>query len=57
MDVSTVKERRRRSKVLPLTIGPHGSEPKNICDVLRPGVARNLNPEFNGEKRIKCAFV
>ena len=56
----SVKERKRRSNVLPLTFGPHGSELKDVCEALKPGIAaldRGLSIVINGQKQVVCAFI
>lgn len=56
----TVKERKQRSNVFPLTFGPHGSKLKDICDAIKPGIAaldRGTSIIVNGEKRVVCTFI
>lgn len=56
----SVKERKRRSNVFPLTFGPHGSELRDICEALKPGIAaldRGLNIRINGQNQVVCAYI
>ena len=56
----TVKERKRRSNVFPLTFGPHGSKLKDICSALKSSIAaldRGSSITINGEKQVVCAFI
>ena len=55
----TVKERKRRSNVFPLTFDPHGSELKDICSALKSSIAaldRGSSITINGEKQVVCTI-
>ena len=56
----TVKERKRQSNIFPLTFGPNGSELKDICDAIRPGISAldcGMSITINGEEQVVCAFI
>ncbi len=56
----SVTERKRRANVFILTLGPHASELKHICEVLKPGLEqldRGIEVMINGEEKVLCAFI
>ena len=45
--------------VFPLTLGPHGSNPNDVVDAIRPYWAtleEGINMSINGKKNVVCAF-